>query len=137
MDSLQLNSRVLEGSTLKLLDGALAPLQGRGNLPDALLLHEAQTNHTRLGIRKPVHQLKEDDVPLDLLWIGLLWLRNRIPRLPAGSLVAATARDAIRSNQATKGLPRHSNLPRPASASRKTSAVKSSTWCRLRTRRAT
>jgi hypothetical protein len=90
MDSLQLSPQVLEGSKLKLLDGALAPLKGRGNLPDALLLHEAQANHTRLGIGKPVHQLKQDDVPLELLWIGPFRLVNRIPRLPARALVVVS-----------------------------------------------
>src|SRR5215510_14883187 len=87
MDSLQLSPQVLKGSKLKLFDGALTPVKGPGNLPDALLLHEAQANHARLRIRKPVHQLKEDDVPLDLLRIRRLGLRNRIPGLPAYALV--------------------------------------------------
>ena len=49
----------------------------------------------------------------------------------------AMAREAIRNNQAINGTPRHSNLPIPARASRKTSAVRSSAWWRSPTRRIT
>src|SRR5262252_1026018 len=61
------SAQVLQRAELKLLDGALRPLEHRGHLANALLVDEAHADDLALQIRQLIHMSIQRNPPLDLL----------------------------------------------------------------------
>src|SRR5215471_6475862 len=61
------SAQVLQRAELKLLDGALRPLERRGHVTNALLVDEAHADYLPLQIWQLLHVSRQGDAPLDLL----------------------------------------------------------------------
>src|SRR5258707_104222 len=86
MSALHLCPQILDGPKLQLFNGPLAAAQRLGDLPDALLLHEAHMNHAELCFRKPIHQLEQHGLSLDFVRRRQAGFGRRLTRLAAGAL---------------------------------------------------
>src|SRR5215831_5894108 len=94
--TLHLGAQVLDRAKLKLLHGAFAASEFRGNLPDALLLHKSHVNDAELRLRKPLNELEQDGAALDLVCRGRLRGCQRISCFAARTFVVI--RDEPRRN---------------------------------------
>src|SRR5215831_3516381 len=61
------SAQVLQRAELKLLDGALGPIERRGHVANALLVDEAHADHLPLQVRQLLHMSIQRDPPLELL----------------------------------------------------------------------
>src|SRR5215831_13952397 len=76
------SAQVLQRAELKLLDGALGPIERRGHVANALLVDETHADHLPLQIRQLFHMSIERDPPLDLLeFAGVRQVGRRIVRV--------------------------------------------------------
>src|SRR6476659_7201048 len=86
MSALHLSPKILDGSELQLLHCSLAAAKFAGDLPDTLLLDKTHVNHSKLRLRKPVHQLEQHGAAFDLLGTRPRRILRRITRLAAAAL---------------------------------------------------
>src|SRR3982751_621299 len=86
MSTLHLSPETLNRAKLQLFHGALAAAHFAGDLSNALLLHKAHVNHPELRLRKPVHQLEQHRVSLNLLRTRTILIERRISRFSSGAL---------------------------------------------------
>src|SRR5215471_9918864 len=76
------SAQVLQRAELKLLDGALGPIERRGHLANALLVDEAHADDLTLQIRQLIHMSIQRNPPLDLLeFAGVRQVRRGILRV--------------------------------------------------------